>query len=123
MLVIIGGISARLLNNVGNSPGWLVVFAEEIEASVGDGNAVLVWIDGAEGEVLGWCGGLGEDVEESRLSDLKVGGKFVKRRFKLESKTTHVWHTNNADLQIGTNTADQRLDLRNILLLRRHVEG
>ena len=70
---------------------------------IGDGDSTLVGVDGAEGEVFGSSdGGLGQDVEKSRLAD--------------------VGQADDSDLQVGAHpTQEDHLLLFN-LLLGRHSE-
>jgi hypothetical protein len=101
-----------------NLPCWLVVFAEMVEASVGHWNAIFIRIDGAERKVLSWRCRFSENIEESWFADLKV-----EISLKIDSDSddiSYVWHANNSNLEIRADAANQRLDLGNILLLRRH---
>lgn len=54
-----------LIINAENSPGRLVIFAEKIETSIGNGNASFVGFDGAEREVFSGDSGFREHIEES----------------------------------------------------------
>lgn len=65
------------------------------------GILILIRLDGAEGEVLRGGGTLGQNVEKSGLA--------------------HVGNANDTDSQIRSNSADQRLALRFVVLLGRHL--
>ena len=73
----------------------------ETRPGIGDGDSTLVWVDGAEGEVLGRRDGrLGEDIEEGRLA--------------------YVGQAHDADLQVGAQTPQEDHLLLLYLLLRGH---
>lgn len=48
-----------------HTPGWFVVLAEEIKTIIRNRYSTLVWVDGAEWEVLCRCLTFGQDVKES----------------------------------------------------------
>lgn len=66
------------------------------------GILILIGLNGAEGEILGRRGALGQHIEERRLA--------------------HIGHAHDADAQIGANASDQRLALRFLVLLRWHID-
>lgn len=66
------------------------------------GILILIGLNGAEGEILGRRGALGQHIKERRLSN--------------------VGHADDADAQVGANASDQRLAFRLIVLLRWHID-
>ena len=65
-------------------------------------HSILIRIDSAEGKILSRCRRLREYIEESGFSD--------------------VWDADDADLQIRSNAADQRLHFGDVRFLRGHRE-
>lgn len=52
-----------------------MVLAQEVEALVWDGHAALVWVDGAEGEILRRRLALRQHVEEGRFAENDTDAK------------------------------------------------